>query len=99
MKTIFITGVSTGIGYGAAKEFSKRGYRVIGTRLEFTLLMETGPPLKFSLTFGVPSLQYYLEKTVVRLREPCSRFSFFGLPFGSCPSRTTKNMSFRISYL
>ncbi len=31
MKTIFITGVSTGIGYGAAKEFRKRGYRVIGT--------------------------------------------------------------------
>jgi short-subunit dehydrogenase len=31
MKTILITGVSTGIGYGAASEFCRQGYRVIGT--------------------------------------------------------------------
>jgi NAD(P)-dependent dehydrogenase (short-subunit alcohol dehydrogenase family) len=28
---ILITGVSTGIGYGAAKEFTRRGYRVFGS--------------------------------------------------------------------
>ena len=31
MKSIVITGVSTGIGYGAAKEFVGRGYRVFGS--------------------------------------------------------------------
>ena len=31
MKSIVITGVSTGIGYGAAKEFVRRGYRVFGS--------------------------------------------------------------------
>ena len=31
MKSIVITGVSTGIGYGAAKEFARHGYRVFGS--------------------------------------------------------------------
>ncbi len=31
MKNILITGVSTGIGYGAAKEFINNGYRVLGS--------------------------------------------------------------------
>ena len=31
MKSIVITGVSTGIGYGAAKEFVRHGYRVFGS--------------------------------------------------------------------
>ncbi len=31
MKSIVITGVSSGIGYGAAKEFAKHGYRVFGS--------------------------------------------------------------------
>ena len=31
MKNIVITGVSTGIGYGATKEFLRRGYRVFGS--------------------------------------------------------------------
>jgi len=31
MKTIFITGVSTGIGYTAARELCANGYRVLGT--------------------------------------------------------------------
>lgn len=42
-KTVFITDVSTGIGYGAAREFSKQGYRVIGTirqERDATLLRE-----------------------------------------------------------
>ncbi len=30
-KTILITGISTGIGYCAAKAFTAAGYRVIGT--------------------------------------------------------------------
>ena len=31
MRSIVITGVSTGIGYGAAGEFVRRGYRVFGS--------------------------------------------------------------------
>ncbi|MGH3146486.1 MAG: SDR family NAD(P)-dependent oxidoreductase [Rubrobacter sp.] len=31
MRSIVITGVSSGIGYGAAREFSRRGYRVFGS--------------------------------------------------------------------
>ena len=31
MKSIVITGVSSGIGYGAAKEFTEHGYRVFGS--------------------------------------------------------------------
>jgi NAD(P)-dependent dehydrogenase (short-subunit alcohol dehydrogenase family) len=31
VRSIVITGVSTGIGYGAAKEFVRRGYRVFGS--------------------------------------------------------------------
>lgn len=31
MKSIVITGVSSGIGYGAAKEFARSGYRVFGS--------------------------------------------------------------------
>src|SRR3712207_9253615 len=31
MRSIVITGVSSGIGYGAAKEFARNGYRVFGS--------------------------------------------------------------------
>lgn len=31
MKTVLITGVSSGIGYGAAKEFTRQGYQVFGS--------------------------------------------------------------------
>jgi NAD(P)-dependent dehydrogenase (short-subunit alcohol dehydrogenase family) len=31
MKAVLITGVSSGIGYGAAKEFASRGYQVFGS--------------------------------------------------------------------
>jgi NADP-dependent 3-hydroxy acid dehydrogenase YdfG len=31
VRSIVITGVSTGIGYGAAREFARHGYRVVGS--------------------------------------------------------------------
>jgi hypothetical protein len=37
--------------------------------------------LKFSLTFVIPLLQFYLGNTPYGVRQPCCRFSFLGLPF------------------
>jgi NAD(P)-dependent dehydrogenase (short-subunit alcohol dehydrogenase family) len=55
--SIVITGVSTGIGYGAAKEFVRRGYRVFGSVRKKDdaerLVAEFGPsfvPLVFDVT-------------------------------------------------
>jgi NAD(P)-dependent dehydrogenase (short-subunit alcohol dehydrogenase family) len=57
MKSIVITGVSTGIGYGAAKEFLRHGYRVFGSVRKGEdaerLAAEFGPhfvPLVFDVT-------------------------------------------------
>ena len=57
MKSIVITGVSTGIGYGAAKEFAGHGYRVFGSVRKREdaerLAPEFGPgfvPLVFDVT-------------------------------------------------
>ena len=57
MKSIVITGVSTGIGHGAAREFARHGYRVFGSvRKEEDaerLVAEFGPgfvPLVFDVT-------------------------------------------------
>jgi NAD(P)-dependent dehydrogenase (short-subunit alcohol dehydrogenase family) len=57
MRSIVITGVSSGIGYGAAKEFANNGYRVFGSvRKEEDaerLAAELGPsftPLLFDVT-------------------------------------------------
>lgn len=56
-KTVLITGASTGIGYGAARQFVSRGYTVFGSvrsqadadRLQ-TELGETFVPLRFDVT-------------------------------------------------
>jgi NAD(P)-dependent dehydrogenase (short-subunit alcohol dehydrogenase family) len=57
MKSIVVTGVSTGIGYGVAKEFVRRGYRVFGSVRKREdaerLAAEFGPnfvPLVFDVT-------------------------------------------------
>jgi NAD(P)-dependent dehydrogenase (short-subunit alcohol dehydrogenase family) len=57
VKSIVITGVSSGIGYGAAKEFARHGYRVFGSVRKQEdaerLVAELGPnfaPLLFDVT-------------------------------------------------
>lgn len=73
MKTILITGASTGIGYGTAKVFARAGYQVFGSvRQEKDaqqLADELGPnvtPLQFDVTDAV-ALQSAVQQVAARV--------------------------------
>jgi short-subunit dehydrogenase len=70
-KTILITGVSSGIGYGATQELLKRGYRVFGSvRKEDDakrLQSELGEKF-FPLIFDVTN-QAAIDKAVIEVRQ------------------------------
>jgi NAD(P)-dependent dehydrogenase (short-subunit alcohol dehydrogenase family) len=80
-KTIFITGVSTGIGYGAAKELISRGYTVFGSvrkqedadRLK-TELGENLIPLLFDVTD-----QAAIDRAEKQVREKLNGHGLGGL--------------------
>ena len=75
MNSILITGVSSGIGYGAAKEFATRGYHVFGSvRKEEDaqrLKIEVGPnftPVLFDVTDS-KALQHAVQQIASMVGE------------------------------